>query len=52
MPTNQTWYLRKRPTGNVAEGDLELVSASLGNIPESFVRVRTIYLSLGPTNRI
>ena len=52
MPTNQSWYLRRRPVGEVADGDLELVSEEMPALGEGLVRVRTIYLSLDPTNRI
>lgn len=52
MPTNQSWYLRKRPVGEVSEGDLELVTEDMPTLGEGMVRVRTIYLSLDPTHRI
>ena len=49
---NQLWVLKKRPVGDLAEGDLELVERALVPLKEGEVRVRTIYLSLDPTNRI
>ncbi|MEL7042395.1 MAG: NADP-dependent oxidoreductase [Pseudomonadota bacterium] len=52
MATNKTWYLRKRPVGEVSEQDLELVTETLPALAAGAVRVRTIYLSLDPTNRI
>ncbi len=52
MADNQTWILRQRPEGDVKEGDLELVTATLEPLAEGHLRVRTIYLSLDPTNRI
>ena len=52
MTTNQTWILRNRPVGDISETDLELVESSMGELGEDMVRVRTIYLSLDPTNRI
>lgn len=52
MTTNQIWYLRKRPVGKIADGDLELVTEEMGALGPDMVRVRTIYLSLDPTNRI
>lgn len=52
MTTNQIWYLRKRPVGKIAEGDLELVTKEMEPLGPDMVRVRTIYLSLDPTNRI
>lgn len=50
--TNKTWILRHRPVGEVKDSDLELVETPLAELAEGFVRVRTIYLSLDPTNRI
>ncbi|MCR9271170.1 MAG: NADP-dependent oxidoreductase [Hyphomonadaceae bacterium] len=52
MPTNKIWYLRKRPIGDVSAGDLELVTEAMAPVADGMVRVRTIYLSLDPTNRI
>ena len=52
MTTNKSWILRKRPEGDVAEGDLELVTAEMPELADGMVRVKTIYLSLDPTNRI
>lgn len=52
MTTNQTWILRNRPVGDISETDLELVESAMGALGEDMVRVRTIYLSLDPTNRI
>ncbi len=49
---NQTWVLRHRPVGEVKPGDLELVETPLAPLSEGQVRVRTVYLSLDPTNRI
>ncbi|WP_206740979.1 NADP-dependent oxidoreductase [Hyphomonas pacifica] len=49
---NKTWILRKRPEGEVKEGDLELVESPLEPLKEGEVRTRLIYLSLDPTNRI
>lgn len=52
MTTNQTWYLRKRPVGKIADGDLELMTEEMAPLGADMIRVRTIYLSLDPTNRI
>jgi len=52
MTTNQIWYLRKRPVGKIADGDLELVTEEMAPLGPDMIRVRTIYLSLDPTNRI
>lgn len=50
--TNQTWVLRQRPVGDIKDTDLELVESPLGELADTHVRVKTIYLSLDPTNRI
>jgi hypothetical protein len=52
MTTNRSWYLRRRPVGDVSDGDLELVDEAMSPLAEGMVRVRTIFLSLDPTNRI
>ncbi|MEL7545084.1 MAG: NADP-dependent oxidoreductase [Pseudomonadota bacterium] len=49
---NKTWILKARPVGNVAETDLDLVETPLEPLPDGYVRVQTVYLSLDPTNRI
>jgi len=49
---NRVWVLRRRPVGHVTEGDLELVEPQLDPLKPGQVRVRTVYLSLDPTNRI
>lgn len=48
---NRQWVLRQRPRGLVQPGDLELVEAPVPALNESEVLVRTVYLSLDPTNR-
>lgn len=50
--TNKTWILKSRPVGIVAAGDLELVESPLTPLSDGEVRVKTVYLSLDPTNRI
>ncbi len=49
--TNQQWVLRQRPKGLIQPGDLELVDAQIPDLKDSEVLVRTVYLSLDPTNR-
>jgi NADPH-dependent curcumin reductase CurA len=49
--TNRQWVLRQRPKGLIQPGDLELVEAPVPDLKESEVLVRTVYLSLDPTNR-
>lgn len=52
MVENRVWKLRRRPVGNVSEGDLEFVTETLRPLEPGEVLVKTIYLSLDPTNRI
>jgi len=52
MTVNKVWYLRKRPVGDLAESDLELVNEDMAPLDDGKVRVRTIYLSIDPTNRV
>ena len=49
--TNRQWVLRQRPKGLIQDGDLELVENAVPDLKESEVLIRTIYLSLDPTNR-
>lgn len=49
---NRQWRLAKRPVGTVSTGDLDLREETLPPLGEGDVRVRHIYLSLDPTNRI
>jgi NADPH-dependent curcumin reductase CurA len=46
------WVLRRRPLGEIAPGDLELVEEPIPPLPDDHVLVRIVYLSLDPTNRI
>ncbi|HET7443250.1 MAG TPA: NADP-dependent oxidoreductase [Solirubrobacterales bacterium] len=50
--TNHAWRLRSRPNGELAEGDLELVSEEIPELSDGQALVRTKLLSLDPTNRI
>src|SRR5947209_1930675 len=52
MPTNQQWVLKHRPEGEIRPGDLELVESATPDLADGQVLVRTVYLSLDPTNRI
>ena len=51
MPLNRQWILRQRPQGLIQDGDLELVETPTPALKEGDVLVRTVYLSLDPTNR-
>ena len=48
---NRQWVLRQRPQGLIQDGDLELIETPVPDLKEAEVLVRTIYLSLDPTNR-
>ncbi len=50
--TNRQWILRRRPEGEITDGDLAFVDTPVPALPDGHVLVRTIYLSLDPTNRI
>jgi len=49
---NRQWVLRRRPTGEIEAGDLELLSSPVPEPGPGEFLARTIYLSLDPTNRI
>lgn len=49
---NLSWVLRRRPVGQVRPGDLELVESPMAPLADGEVRVKVVYLSLDPTNRI
>ncbi len=52
MANLKRWVLRRRPTGEIQPGDLELVEEQVRDLADGEVLVRTLYLSLDPTNRI
>jgi NADPH-dependent curcumin reductase CurA len=52
MPDMKRWVLRRRPKGEIQPGDLEFVTEPLRDLRDGEVLVRTLYLSLDPTNRI
>lgn len=49
---NRAFRLRRRPDGELAEGDLELVEEGVPELRDGQALVRTELLSLDPTNRI
>ena len=51
MTKNRQWVLKNRPFGDLKDGDLEMVDAPIGSPGDGEVLIRTIYLSLDPTNR-
>src|SRR5512143_3421956 len=52
MANLKRWVLRRRPEGEIRPGDLELVEEPIADLHDGEVLVRTVYLSLDPTNRI
>lgn len=52
MTTNKRWVLKRRPEGQIKAGDLELIEQQVPDLADGEVLVRTVYLSLDPTNRI
>jgi NADPH-dependent curcumin reductase CurA len=50
--SNRQWILKHRPVGEIQSGDLELVEKPIPVPGPGEVLVRTVYLSLDPTNRI
>ena len=52
MTVNRAYRLRRRPEGDLADGDLELVSEEIPELREGQALVRNRLLSLDPTNRI
>lgn len=50
--SNRQWVLRKRPVGDIKPGDLDLVETPIPVPGPGQILVRTLYLSLDPTNRI
>lgn len=49
---NRCYRLRRRPEGRVTEADLELVEEPIADLAPGQALVRTLYLSLDPSNRI
>lgn len=50
--SNRQWILKRRPVGDIKPGDLELVEQPIPVPGRGQILVRTLYLSLDPTNRI
>lgn len=49
---NRQWILKSRPEGEIADSDLQLVEAPVPNLESGHFLVRTVYLSVDPTNRM
>ncbi len=52
MTMSQRWVLRRRPEGDIRPGDLALVEDPIRDLTDGEVLIRTVYLSLDPTNRL
>ncbi|MEQ8347245.1 MAG: NADP-dependent oxidoreductase [Sneathiellaceae bacterium] len=50
--SNRQWRLARRPVGDIGEQDLDWVTAPAPDAGPGQVRVRTLILSMDPTNRI
>ncbi|MEO1483689.1 MAG: NADP-dependent oxidoreductase [Myxococcota bacterium] len=48
---SKVWILKKRPQGEIVDGDLVLEDRDLPALEAGQVRVQTVYLSLDPANR-
>ena len=49
---NKQWLLKRRPQGDVTRDDFEYVETPIPAVGEGEVRVRHLYLSIDPTNRL
>ena len=49
---NQRWVLRNRPATTISRGDLEFETYDLPPLQDGQVRVRNVYLSLDPSQRL
>ena len=52
MPKNAQWLLAARPQGIVSPSNFEWRETEVPELAEGQARVRVVYLSLDPTNRI
>jgi NADPH-dependent curcumin reductase CurA len=52
MATNRSWHLVKRPQGTLGNEHFELRESPAPEPADGQVRIRNLYLSLDPTNRI
>ncbi|MDB5482425.1 MAG: NADP-dependent oxidoreductase [Caulobacteraceae bacterium] len=52
MSRMNRWVLARRPYGEIQPGDLELIEEPIRDLGDGEVLIRTVYLSLDPTNRI
>ena len=52
MIIRKVWKLARRPVGDIADSDLELVNEALPELADGQFLLAVIYMSLDPTNRI
>ena len=52
MTTRNVWRLARRPSGDIADGDLVYASEALPPLEDGQFSLGIVYLSLDPTNRI
>jgi NADPH-dependent curcumin reductase CurA len=52
MKTNRQWLVAARPSGLAKEADFQWREAPIGEPGDGQVLVRTVYISLDPTNRV
>ena len=52
MSMMKRWVLKRRPHGEIQPGDMELIDEPIRDLADGEVLIRTVYLSLDPTNRI
>ena len=50
--TNRQWLLAARPHGDIKDSDFRWNEAQLAPLSDGHIRVRNVWLSLDPTNRI
>ena len=52
MKTNQQWLIAARPQGDVKESDFQWNETTIADPADGQLLIRTVYISLDPTNRI
>lgn len=50
--TNRCYRLRRRPRGSLADGDLDFVREAVPDLEDGQALIRTLWLSVDPSNRI
>ena len=52
MPINRQYLLKRRPSGQLSDDDLELHEAELPELGPGEIRLRSLWVSVDPTNRV